>query len=239
MKKSGKILMAFFVAVFILGTFGLSAKAEENLGEVAVTEMNQVMTIMNDCDARELPDNSAAVVQSYTAGESVWVVGETQDGWYKISYQGKESYIPKESTTDLQVEIEGQGTVDLVEAGLDGELAAVEAEGKMIVEEVERQRTETKRSRIWTVVIVVLIIGIFVTGIISTVKKEKDSGAKNDVKKDDSKKSNISKDDGIKGSGRKSRSADDTDEFDFYLDDDEAAQKKDTDLIDLDLDDEE
>ena len=69
----------------------------------------------------------------------MWVVGETQDGWYKISYQGKESYIPKDSTTDLQVEIEGQGTVDLVEAGLDGELAAVEAEGKMLVEEVERR----------------------------------------------------------------------------------------------------
>lgn len=235
MKKSGKILMALLVAVFILSAFDLSAKAEEASGEVSVTEMNQVMTIMNDCEARELPDSSAAVVQSYTAGDSVWVVGETQDGWYKISYQGKESYIPKDSTTDLQVEVEGQGTVDLVEAGLDGELAAVEAEGKMLVEEVERQRTEAKRSRIWTIVIVVLIIGIFVTGIISTVKKEKGSGTKSDGKKDDNKKNNASKGDAIKESSKKSGTADDAEEFD-YFDDDEI---KDTDLIDLDLDDEE
>ncbi len=238
MKKSGKILMALLVAVFISSAFGVSAKAEEASGEVSVTEMNQVMTILNDCEARELPDGSAAVVQSYAAGDSVWVVGETQDGWYKISYQGKESYIPKDSTTDLQVEIEGQGTVDLVEAGLDGELAAVEAEGKMLVEEVERQRTETKRSRIWTIVIVVLIIGIFVTGIISTVKKEKDGGAKNDGKKDDSKKGNPSKGGSVKDS-KKSKAADNADEFDFYFDDDDTTEKKDTDLIDLDLDDEE
>lgn len=237
MKKSGKFLMALLVAAFLSSAFGMSAKAEEAPVEVSVTEMNQVMTIMNDCEARELPEDSAAVVQNYVAGDSVWVVGETQDGWYKISYQGKESYIPKDSTTDLQVEIEGQGTVDLVEAGLDSELAAIEAEGKMLVEEVERQRTETKRSRIWTVVIVVLIIGIFVTGIISTVKKEKGSEAKND-EKDDSRKSNASKS-SKKESGRKSKAADDGDDFDYYFDDDEAAEKKDTDLIDLDLDDEE
>ena len=138
----------------------------------------------------------------------------------------------------MQVEIEGQGTVDLVEAGLDGELAAVEAEGKMLVEEVERQRTETKRSRIWTIVIVVLIIGIFVTGIISTVKKEKDGGAKSDGKKDDSKKGNPSKGGSVKDD-KNSKAADNADEFDYYFDDDDTTEKKDTDLIDLDLDDEE
>ena len=46
MKKLGKILMVLLVAVFISSAFGLSAKAEEASGEVSVTEMNQVMTIM-------------------------------------------------------------------------------------------------------------------------------------------------------------------------------------------------
>lgn len=184
MRVVNKILTAFICINFIFAAFALTANAQEEPEDSSIAELNQVMTIQTDCDVRELPDTDAAVVSSYTAGESVWVIGETQDGWYKTSYQGQEGYILKEYITGLQVEVEGQGTVDLVEAGLDRELAAAEAEGKMLVEEVERQRAEGKRSRIWMVVIIVLVIGIFVTGIISVTKKGKGNGAKNIKRKD-------------------------------------------------------
>ena len=42
-----------------------------------------------------------------------------------------------------------------------------------MVEEVERQRTETKRSRIWGAVILLLVAGIFVTGIFSVVRSRR------------------------------------------------------------------
>ena len=74
---------------------------------------------------------------------------------------------------DLQIETEDQGTAGLVEAGLDEEMAEVEVEGKILVEEVERQREEEKRSGIWGAVIILLIVGVFVTGIISVMKKGK------------------------------------------------------------------
>ena len=43
----------------------------------------------------------------------------------------------------------------------------------MIVEEVERQREEARRSKIWGTVIILLVMGIFGMGVVSTVKDKK------------------------------------------------------------------
>lgn len=170
MKKLKNILMGFIVIASIWGAGALQVRAEE---DAIVSELNQVMTVEQDCEARELPDQNAPAVHQYAAGDSVWVTGETGDGWYRISYQGSEWYIPKESTIALQIETEDQGATSLVEAGLDEEMAEAEVESKILVEEVERQREEQKNSRIWTVVIILLVVGIFATGIISVIRKEK------------------------------------------------------------------
>ncbi len=177
MKKAGKIAVLLFFWCCSLGIFNLRARAEEG-DNISITEMNQVMTVATDCEATELPDDDSAGITSYCAGASVWVVGETDDGWYKVSYQGKEGFIRKEYIEGLQVEMEDKEMVEINEAGLDAEMEAMEAEGKMVVEEVERQRSEAKRSRVWTIVIVVLVIGIFVTGIISTVNLGKNKKKK-------------------------------------------------------------
>ena len=58
--------------------------------------------------------------------------------------------------------------------GLDKEFQELEMESKILVEEVERYRTEARRSRIWGIVIVLLVAGIFVTGIISTKRMERE-----------------------------------------------------------------
>lgn len=178
MRKIKKILTAFIFINFVFAVFVLPANAQENAGDDSLTELNQVMTILTGYDARELPDSEAPVVYSYEEGDSVWVIGETKDGWYKTSYQGLEGYIPKECITGLQIEVEDQGTIKLEDSELDGEFAEMEAESKMLVEEVERQRSEEKRSRVWIVVIVVLVVGIFATGIISASKKGKDNKPK-------------------------------------------------------------
>lgn len=188
MKRAGRILLLLAMLSFTLGLFVLPVKANENTEEAVITELNQIMTISVDCDAKELPKRGAASVMSYSAGSPVWVVGETQDGWYRVSYQDQKGYIPKDYISELQVE-EEEGTVGLVEAGLDEEIVAVEAENKMIIEEIERQREETRRSRMWTIVIILLIIGIFVLGIFSTInshkeKEEKKSDTKSAVKKE-------------------------------------------------------
>ncbi len=56
---------------------------------------------------------------------------------------------------------------------LDAEFSALEEESVMIVEEVERQRAEARRSKIWGAVIIVLVIGIFSMGVVSTRESKK------------------------------------------------------------------
>ena len=182
MKKMKFLVMFLLMSVF-LGRASLDVRAQEDSGDFSVTELNQVMTIAQDCSVYESPSEDSAV-RDYTAGSSVWVTGETQNGWYRISYQESEGYILKDSTTGLMIEVEGKGIVDLEDAGLAEEMAALEAENKAFIENVERQRAELKRSRIWMVVIVVLIVAIFAVGIVSTIKQVKkeegqgDSGTK-------------------------------------------------------------
>lgn len=183
MKKMKFLVMFLLMSVF-LGRASLDVRAQEDSGDFSVTELNQVMTIAQDCSVYESPSEDSEVVRDYTAGSSVWVTGETQNGWYRISYQESEGYILKDSTTGLMIEVEGKGIVDLEDAGLAEEMAALEAENKAFIENVERQRAELKRSRIWMVVIVVLIVAIFAVGIVSTIKQVKkeegqgDSGTK-------------------------------------------------------------
>lgn len=176
--KKIRIVALFALMICFLGLTELMVMAQEESDGIPVTEMNQIMTVQTDCDARQTPDENSEVMMSYTAGSSVWVIGETENGWYKVSYQGKEGYILFETVTDLQLqtETEQEESVTLTEAGLDTEMAALEAENEMIVEEVERLRAEEKRSQIWKIVIGLLVVGIFATGIISTMqsKKKKD-----------------------------------------------------------------
>ena len=56
---------------------------------------------------------------------------------------------------------------------LDQEMQKVEEEGAAFVESLETQRTAAQRSRIWQIVIIVLIAAVFITGVISAVKSAK------------------------------------------------------------------
>lgn len=66
---------------------------------------------------------------------------------------------------------------------LDAEFSALEEESAMIVEEVERQRAEAIRSKIWGAVIIVLVIGIFSMGVVSTRESKKEEDAEPEEKK--------------------------------------------------------
>ncbi len=172
-KRNLAVLLA--VAACVISLFPVRANASQTSPDPEVTEMNQIMTILVDCDARELPERGAEAVVSFSAGDSVWVTGQTEEGWYLVSYQDKQGYIPEDCITNLQIESDGT-EIDLTEAGLDEEMTAIEAENAMLIEEAQRQKDEEGRSLIWIVVIVVLVIGIFATGLISVLKKNRRKG---------------------------------------------------------------
>lgn len=149
-------------------------------GAVEVSELNQIMTGQGKVEAKETTDSNSATVITYESGTPILVTGETENGWYRVSYQGKEGYVLKSRLTAQEFNVEE----------LDKEMESSEAESRLVVEEVERYRAEARRSRIWGTVIVLLVVGIFATGIISTVKaekeKKKDAG-NNSSEADDSK----------------------------------------------------
>lgn len=154
-----KMLLGFLFCFTLL--ISIETKAEEN-SEESVVVKNQMMTTNQEVNALESPDENAVVVMSFEKGAPVIVVGEAENGWYKISYQNKVCYIK-------QGYIDQQG----VNEQLEKEIQEINKENKMVIEVVEKYRAEARRSKIWGTVIVLLIIAIFGVGIASTVMNER------------------------------------------------------------------
>lgn len=164
-----KMLFMLAMVLCLGGMAVLPVRAEEGEQEAEVTELNQIMVADEAVEAKEKPDLNSKTVITYEGGKHVFVIGETADGWYKVSYQDKEGYVPKAALADQELDVEG----------LNQEFQESETEGKMVIEEVERNRKEAKRSKIWGIVIVLLVVGIFATGIISASGLEKEKKKSN------------------------------------------------------------
>ncbi len=137
-----------------------SVQAADN---TEISELSQLMTAGEFVELKAAPDDGAEVIMSYQKGDFVFVTGETADGWYRAIYQDKIGYIPKDSLSLQEIDV----------AALDEEMAQTEEEAKFVVEVVERYRDQARRSKIWGGVIIVLVLGIFATGIISGITSAK------------------------------------------------------------------
>lgn len=173
-KKMMRAILVFMTIILVVLGHPVNSRAQETL---AVTQFSQFMTALQQIDAKEEPDANAGTAFTYEAGATIFVTGETENGWYVVSYQGKTGYINKNSSR------EALEAVELDIEGLNAEMAAMEEESRMIIEVTERYRAEARRSKIWGAVIVLLVIGIFVTGIISTVQAEKKKNESEDPAK--------------------------------------------------------
>lgn len=177
MKKAMKVVLMCVITMVVAAECPAFAHAQDALSE---TQFSQFMTTLHQIDAKEEPNENAAIAFSYDAGAIVCVSGETDDGWYIVFYQGKTGYINKDSSK------EALSTKEIDKEALDTELEELQVRDKIIVEEIERYRAEARRSRIWGTVIVLLVVGIFAVGIISTVRaeKNKEDGAIIDLDKE-------------------------------------------------------
>lgn len=137
--------------------------AAQTEATVGTLELGQLMTADENVDMKAEPSDSAETIMSYQAGDPVFVTGDAEGGWYRAVYQDKEGYIPQDSLSLQEIDV----------AGLDEEMARTQQEAELVVETVERYRTEARRSKIWGIVIVILVLGIFATGIISGIKSAK------------------------------------------------------------------
>ncbi len=156
--KSSLVTMGFLIGLLGGAKDLVYVRAEE------VSQMSQIMIADEDVDMKATPEKTAESIMSYQEGDSVFVVGETADGWYRVVYQDKEGYIPKGSLHEREIDV----------AELDAEMERTKQEAELVVETVERYREETRRSKIWGTVIVILVAGIFATGIISSVRGKRE-----------------------------------------------------------------
>lgn len=165
MKAAKKIILTITITLMAVFSLNFPVNAQ-NDATVEATQFSQFMTATESLEVKETPDNSAQTIFSYEPGATIYVTGE-ENGWYVVLYQGKTGYLNK-STSEKSL----QKTEIDIEA-LDAEMEQEQIESKMIVEETERQRAEARRSKIWGAVIVLLVLGIFATGIVSTIQAEK------------------------------------------------------------------
>lgn len=124
--------------------------------EVAVTKMNRLMTAAEYTEAKAAPDEGSETVITYEKEASVYVIGETSNGWYQVSYQEKEGYIHKEALKAIDVDV----------TALEKEMENEETAGKIIAEEIERTHNEDERSKSWIFALALIIGGMLITGII-------------------------------------------------------------------------
>ena len=137
-------------------------ETEESAG-TAVNLQGSLMMLTESVEAKEAPEESAAAVAELPEGSQLLVTGE-ENGWYQIFYQGKTAYVPSDAVV---------ASTEVDQEALDQEMQKAEEEGTAFVESLETQRAAAQRSRIWQIVIIVLIAAVFITGVISAVKSAK------------------------------------------------------------------
>jgi len=164
--KKGLLMALIGAAIVLSSPAAVRVQAQEeaaDAGSFEISERNQIMNAKEDLEVKAAPDETAETVFRYQGGDNVYVTGQTSDGWYRVRYQDMVGYIQSAQVAELELDV----------AALNEEFAVEEMEGALVVEEVERYRTEARRSRIWGTIIILLVAGVFATGIISTVRSGK------------------------------------------------------------------
>ena len=170
-KCTGQILVRFFMCfsfTFILILFSgydsLEVRAEADNETQAENIQGKLMEATIDTVGREQQSINAASVIELPAGTHILVIGEETEGWYEIFSQGKKAYVPSKDLTMPSM---------LDTAALEQEMKKIEEEDKAFIESLEMQRKAIARSKVWRAIIIILIAGVFITGVVSALRKPK------------------------------------------------------------------
>ena len=168
--KVKKVVLQFLCSV-LFGCF-LTLPVLEDEASTAEENKNIQGTLMMtaaETQGRKQPSDNAEVMAELPPGTHVLVTGPKEDGWYEVYYQGEKVFVPAGALTSPALDAEA----------LDKEMKKAEEEDIAFIESLEIQRKAIARSKIWSLLISVLILAMFITGIVSAWKKGKNAKAGN------------------------------------------------------------
>lgn len=125
-------------------------------------------------EAKVEPDEKAETAMTFEDGAMIAVVSDSDAQWYTIGYQGNIYYVKKSDTIVLEDSPFRQQNTDI-----DAEFEENYIESKILVEEVVRLQEEAKSTRLWGIVILVLVAAIFGINTYLIIKGRKDKEDKN------------------------------------------------------------
>ena len=173
-QKAFRLLLGLLLLLLWGGYMSLHVRAEEADGSQNANVQGNLMAAAVDTIGRGQPSENAASVVELPVGTHLFVVGEETDGWYEIYYQGKTACVP---SSDLTL----SAAVDTT--ALEQEMQKIGEEDGAFIESLEMQRKAITRSKVWRIVIIVLIAAVFVTGVVSALRKPKNDGKPAGMKK--------------------------------------------------------
>lgn len=132
--------------------------------QYAMAEM-QVLFLTQQSELKAEPDGDSETVTVLEEGSAVIVLENIDAEWNKVQNGEYVGYIQQNFTTDVNVEVaqEMAGNVN------NDDIKLMEAEYKI---------SQYKQTILWGGIIIALIIAIFATGIISTIRNEKNRKGK-------------------------------------------------------------
>lgn len=160
-KWKGGLLCLFAIAVFAILGRALPAKAAE-----AESVEGVLQQITKDAELMQAPDENSDVLEKLEAGTALIVYGEPEGSWSRVEYKGVKGYIKSDV---LEKYSTGQ------DEELDQEFSRVDEEISRTADEYEFEENEKRSSNVWMVIIGVLVVAILVLGVISALKKEKET----------------------------------------------------------------
>lgn len=153
------VLILLGMAVLCL-MFSMPVKAAQESEYISV-DANVLLEVTKDTDIYENADESSMVLGSLKAETPVFSTEKSTDEWCKISYQETEGYV---RIDNLKI----YGGDELKQ-----EIIKNAESDKLIIEEIEYEKAQNREKIIWESVIAVIVVLMFVIGIVSAIKKNK------------------------------------------------------------------
>ena len=171
-----KVLMRLAICLACLISFGAVQKVYASDSDVSFSQdaqsvSGQIIALSEDAKAYASPDESADVVQSFSKGETVYVLGES-DGWYQIFYKGETLYVKNSAITN-EDSLESQKQAQELAQEVTEELEEAKKQDVIDTETYERQKISKRNALIWKIVIGVLVAAMLIVSVIIGIKSSK------------------------------------------------------------------